>query len=85
MAHISCPHAVIMQNSYYWKIVQYFPGAVIGAIPQDLKFVGEETIVEIGDNTTIRESVTVNRGTKDKWKTVVGSQLLTDGLFACCS
>ena len=58
------------------KNVEYFPGAVIGAIPQDLKFVGEETTVEIGDYTTIRECVTINRGTKDKWKTVIGSHCL---------
>jgi UDP-N-acetylglucosamine acyltransferase len=53
-----------------------FPGSVIGAIPQDLKFAGEETRVEIGDHTTIRECVTVNRGTRDKWKTTVGSHCL---------
>ena len=49
---------------------------MIGAVPQDLKFVGEETTVEIGDNTTIRECVTVNRGTKDKWKTAIGNNCL---------
>ena len=43
-----------------------FPGAVIGAIPQDLKFQGEETTTEIGDNNTIRENVTINRGTDRK-------------------
>ena len=69
-------HAVIMRNTVIGKSCRIFPGAVIGAIPQDLKFDGEETIVEIGDNTTIREFVTVNRGTKDKWKTVVGSNCL---------
>ncbi len=53
-----------------------FPGAVIGTIPQDLKFVGEETTVIVGNNTTIRECVTIHRGTKDKWKTVVGSDCL---------
>ncbi|HEX8331578.1 MAG TPA: acyl-ACP--UDP-N-acetylglucosamine O-acyltransferase [Segetibacter sp.] len=53
-----------------------FPGAVLGAIPQDLKFVGEETTVVIGDNTTIREYVTINRGTKDKLTTKVGSNCL---------
>lgn len=53
-----------------------FPAAVIGTIPQDLKFVGEETTVIIGDNTTIREGVTIHRGTKDKWKTVVGNNCL---------
>ena len=50
-----------------------FPGAVIGAVPQDLKFRGEETFVEIGDNNKIRENVTIHRGTASKGKTVVGS------------
>jgi UDP-N-acetylglucosamine acyltransferase len=58
-----------------------FPGAVIGAVPQDLKFQGEETTAEIGDNNTIRENVTVNRGTAAKGKTVVGSNnLLMEGV-----
>jgi UDP-N-acetylglucosamine acyltransferase len=69
-------HAVIMPFSHIGKGCRIFPGAVIGAIPQDLKFVGEETTAEIGDHTTIRECVTVNRGTKDKFKTVVGSHCL---------
>ena len=69
-------HAVIMKNVRIGKSCQVFPGAVIGAVPQDLKFEGEKTTVEIGDNTTIRECVTVNRGTKDKWKTVVGNNCL---------
>ncbi len=67
---------VVMPFSKIGKNCHIFPGAVIGAIPQDLKYAGEETTVEIGDNTTIRESVTVNRGTKEKWKTVVGSNCL---------
>jgi len=53
-----------------------FPGAVIGAVPQDLKFKGEYTTVEIGDNNTIREYVTINRGTSAKSKTVVGNNNL---------
>nr|WP_321376249.1 acyl-ACP--UDP-N-acetylglucosamine O-acyltransferase [uncultured Bacteroides sp.] len=58
-----------------------FPGAVIGAVPQDLKFQGEETTAEIGNNNTIRENVTVNRGTAAKGKTVVGSNnLLMEGV-----
>lgn len=69
-------NVVILPNSKIGKGCRLFPGAVIGAIPQDLKYVGEETTVEIGDHTTIRECVTVNRGTKDKWKTVVGSHCL---------
>ena len=69
-------HAVIMRKVIIGKACRIFPGAVIGAIPQDLKFNGEETVVQIGDNTTIRECVTINRGTKDKWKTVVGDDCL---------
>lgn len=68
--------AVIMEYTIIGKGCVIFPGAVIGAIPQDLKFVGEKTNVEIGDFTTIRECVTINRGTQDKWKTVVGSNCL---------
>ncbi len=69
-------HAVIMPFSRIGNGCRIFPGATIGAIPQDLKFIGEETTAEIGNNTTIRECVTVNRGTKDKWKTTVGSNCL---------
>ncbi|MEO6681806.1 MAG: acyl-ACP--UDP-N-acetylglucosamine O-acyltransferase [Ginsengibacter sp.] len=69
-------HAVIKKNTTIGKLCTIFPGAVLGAIPQDLKFDGEDTTVEIGDNTTIRECVTVNRGTMDKWKTVIGSNCL---------
>ena len=59
----------------------FFPGAVIGAIPQDLKFRGEDTTAEIGDNNKIRENVTINRGTAAKGKTVVGSNnLLLEGM-----
>lgn len=58
-----------------------FPGAVISAIPQDLKFQGEDTTAEIGDNNTIRENVTINRGTASKGKTIVGSNnLLMEGV-----
>lgn len=53
-----------------------FPGAVVGAIPQDLKFAGEESTAEIGDNNTIRENVTINRGTQAKGKTIVGNKNL---------
>ncbi|HZL10444.1 MAG TPA: acyl-ACP--UDP-N-acetylglucosamine O-acyltransferase [Prolixibacteraceae bacterium] len=58
------------------KNCRIFPGAVIGATPQDLKFKGEYTTVEIGDNTTIREFVTINRGTSVKGKTVIGNNCL---------
>ncbi len=53
-----------------------FPGAVISAIPQDLKFQGEESTVEIGNNTTIRECVTINRGTVDRKITKIGENCL---------
>jgi UDP-N-acetylglucosamine acyltransferase len=72
------PHAVILDNVKMGKGCKVFPGAVIGAIPQDLKFHGEETYVEIGDNTTIRECATINRGTEASGKrlTKVGSNCL---------
>ena len=58
-----------------------FPGAVISAVPQDLKFRGEDTTAEVGDNNKIRENVTINRGTAAKGKTVVGSNnLLMEGV-----
>src|ERR1019366_1712951 len=66
----------IMPGARIGKNCKLFPGAVISAIPQDLKFSGEETTAEIGDNTIIRECVTVNRGTKDRMKTSVGSNCL---------
>ena len=69
-------HAVIMPGARIGKNCRIFPGAVIASIPQDLKFVGEETTAEIGDNTVIREYVTLNRGTKANWKTVIGKNCL---------
>lgn len=60
---------------------RFFPGAVIGAIPQDLKFRGEESTAEIGNNNTIRENVTINRGTAAKGRTIVGNDnLLMEGM-----
>lgn len=70
------PNVTIYSGTTIGKECIVFPGAVLGAIPQDLKFAGEETTVEIGDNTTIRECVTINRGTRDKWKTTVGNNCL---------
>ena len=58
------------------KNVTIFPGAVIGAIPQDLKFKGEDSLVYIGDNTVIREYVTIHRGTASRGKTIVGHDCL---------
>jgi UDP-N-acetylglucosamine acyltransferase len=69
-------NVTIMDGTRIGKNCRIFPGAVIGAIPQDLKFGGEKSTVEIGDNTTIREFVTVNRGTEDRGKTTVGSNCL---------
>lgn len=56
--------------------VKIFPGAVVAAIPQDLKFRGEVTYAHIGDGTTLRECSTVNRGTASKGKTIVGKNCL---------
>lgn len=70
------PNVTIMDGARIGKNCRIFPGAVISAIPQDLKFAGEKTTVEIGDNTTIRECCTLNRGTKDRMTTKVGSNCL---------
>lgn len=70
------PNAVIMSYTRIGENCKIFPGAVIGAIPQDLKYSGEESTVEIGNNTTIREFVTIHRGTKDKMTTKVGDNCL---------
>lgn len=67
------PNVVIMNGARIGKNCKIFPGAVISAIPQDLKYDGEVTTAEIGDNTTIREYVTFNRGTAAKGKTVIGA------------
>ncbi|MFA6949913.1 MAG: acyl-ACP--UDP-N-acetylglucosamine O-acyltransferase [Lentimicrobiaceae bacterium] len=69
-------NVTIMEGARIGKNCKIFPGAVIAAIPQDLKFNNEETIVRIGDNTVIREFVTINRGTKANWETVVGNNCL---------
>ena len=69
-------NVTIMEGVTIGKNCRIFPGAVIGAVPQDLKYKGEQTYVEIGDNTTIREYVTIHRGTSDRWKTSVGNNCL---------
>ena len=74
-------NVTIMEGARIGKNCTIFPGAVISAIPQDLKFRGEDTLAIIGDNTTIRECVTVNRGTAARGKTVVGNNCL---LMAYC-
>ncbi|MDA9783006.1 acyl-ACP--UDP-N-acetylglucosamine O-acyltransferase [Vicingaceae bacterium] len=70
------PNVTIMDGARIGTNCRIFPGAVISAIPQDLKFHGEITTAEIGNNTTIRECVTINRGTVDRNKTVVGNDCL---------
>ncbi len=70
------PNVTIMEGARIGKNCKIFPGAVIAAEPQDLKFEGEETLAIIGNNTTIRENVTVNRGTKASGKTTVGNNCL---------
>src|SRR5690606_16408677 len=69
-------NVTILAGTRIGKNCTIFPGAVLGAIPQDLKFRGEYSTVEIGDNTTIREFVTVNRGTAARGKTTVGNNCL---------
>jgi UDP-N-acetylglucosamine acyltransferase len=70
------PNVSIYPGTRIGEDCEIFPGAVIGVIPQDLKFEGEYTTVEIGNNTIIRECVTIHRGTKDKWKTSIGNNCL---------
>lgn len=69
-------NVTIMAGTKIGSNCRIFPGAVIGAIPQDLKFDGEKTHVEIGNYTTIRECVTINRGTNDRWVTKIGDHCL---------
>lgn len=75
------PHATIHSRTTIGDECKVFSGAVLGAVPQDLKFDGEASTVEIGDRTVIRECVTINRGTADRMVTKVGSDCL---LMAYC-
>lgn len=70
------PNSTILDGARIGMNCRIFPSAVIAAIPQDLKFRGEETTAEIGNNTTVRECATVNRGTASTGKTVVGENSL---------
>jgi len=70
------PNSTILEGARIGKKCRIFPSAVVSGIPQDLKFRGEESTAEIGDNTTIRECATVNRGTAAVGKTVIGSNCL---------
>lgn len=69
-------NVTILEGTRIGKNCVIFPGSVIGAVPQDLKYAGEDSTVEIGDNTTIREYVTINRGTAARMKTTVGNNCL---------
>ena len=66
------PRAVLEENVTIGQHVTVGIGTVLGGKPQDLKWQGEETFVEIGNHTTIREYSTINRGTSQSWKTTVG-------------
>lgn len=70
------PNVTLFSGTRIGKNCRVFPGAVIGAIPQDLKFDGEKSIIEIGDNVTIREFCTLNRGTKANYKTQIKDNCL---------
>ena len=65
-----------MEGARIGKNCNVYSGAVISAPPQDLKYAGEETLTIIGDNTTIRECVTINRGTMDRQQTLIGNNCL---------
>ena len=69
-------NVTIMEGARIGENCEIFPGAVISAIPQDLKFEGEESLAIIGDNTIIRECATINRATKATGKTIVGKNCL---------
>lgn len=69
-------HALIGENTILRKNCKVFQGAVVGEIPQDLKFKNEDTSTEIGANTVIREYATIHRGTDDRLKTIVGHDCL---------
>ena len=73
--HIA-PRATLERDVKLGKAVKVGIGSVLGGQPQDLKFAGEHTTVEIGDGTVIREYVTINRGTSHSLKTSVGSKCL---------
>ncbi|MFT5971258.1 MAG: UDP-N-acetylglucosamine acyltransferase [Flavobacteriales bacterium] len=69
-------NVTIMEGARIGKNCRIFPGAVISAVPQDLKFGGETSLAVIGNNTTIRECVTINRGTVASGKTTIGENCL---------
>lgn len=68
--------AVLLDGTRMGRNCEVHTAAVVSSLPQDLKFKGEETTVEIGDNNVIHECVTISRGTAAKGKTVIGSNNL---------
>ncbi|MDX9948153.1 MAG: acyl-ACP--UDP-N-acetylglucosamine O-acyltransferase [Bacteroidales bacterium] len=70
------PNSTVLYGARIGRNCRIFPSAVISGIPQDLKFRGEDTTAEIGDGTTIREAVTVNRGTAAAGTTIIGANCL---------
>ncbi|MEO8578929.1 MAG: acyl-ACP--UDP-N-acetylglucosamine O-acyltransferase [Gemmatimonadales bacterium] len=70
------PRATLERNVTLGQNVKVGMGSILGGMPQDLKFAGEETTVEIGDGTVIREYTTINRGTAHSFKTTVGKHCL---------
>ncbi|HEV7387322.1 MAG TPA: acyl-ACP--UDP-N-acetylglucosamine O-acyltransferase [Gemmatimonadaceae bacterium] len=73
---IIAPRATLERNVALSANVQVGMGTILGGPPQDLKFAGEETTVEIGEGTVIREYTTINRGTSQSFKTTVGRNCL---------
>ena len=76
------PNVTIMDGARLGANCKVFPGAVISAVPQDLKFNGEKSIAIIGDHSVIRECVTINRGTLGHWKNRNWFTLSINGLFS---
>ncbi|MEY5044295.1 MAG: hypothetical protein RJA19_1522 [Bacteroidota bacterium] len=70
------PHATVLDGSRVGSDCKIYPGAVIGGLPQDLKYAGENSTAEVGDRTVVRECVTINRGTRDRMSTRVGADCL---------
>ena len=70
------PHVSIMDGARIGKNCKIFQGAIVGSVPQDLKYKGERTFLEIGDNTIVREYCTLNIGTTSNWRTVIGKNCL---------
>src|SRR5690606_37392374 len=70
------PNVLLWDGTRLGKNVKVYPGASVSSIPQDLKFAGERTETHIGENTVIRECVTISRGTADKHETVIGKNCM---------